>query len=392
MTPPIPIKCQVPGCKYKTPKGCPTWELMYKDRDDHMLYSHPKPADNSDPQNVVHQVQNDPQPVGKSNKTVTNHPKQTLTMASSATQVTTQTTSDEDKTQPSASCSPMTNILRNCGILSGEMSSSTPAITASNIELFDNPADEEQIAEVVVSEGHWSQLQYTASVVKPTDGGTKWRCSEGCMSSRNTDFWGSKQAVVKHIAKEHPDPRVSYFWCKLCPVERKKRNRIENEFDSCDQVLEHFRLKHKTPGTRPSMEEQYDSILACHSEDQTHHRVQKRSKETWFIELDNTVVVKFSVPIKTLEPQEPCVINTKEQEPSASSEQLTLPECNSQDILVTHMQKPDPRMMLPDPSASIKSPPLFSQVCNFVPLCCMLLSYLCSGTCYMCFTKSPRTY
>ena len=191
-------------------------------------------------------------------------------------------------------------------------------------------------------------------------------------------------SVLKHIAKEHPDPRVSYFWCKLCHGPKKKRKL----FDSCDQVLEHFRLKHKTPGAMPSMEKQCDSILACHSEDQTHHRVQKRSNETWFVELGNTVAleqgiaqnkVAFTytvsldigtsevvVPIKDLESGQSFRVlqddsTGQSSQPEAPSEQPCAKEFDSQESLGICIQEPEPLFMTPVSSAS--SPQLFSQVC-----------------------------
>ena len=390
MTPPKPVKCHVPGCKYKTPKGCPTWELMFKDRDDHISYSHPKAADNSDAQNVVDQihVQTEQQNVREYPKiTFPNPDHQTVARASSTVNLMTQTPSKEDNSQLSASCSPMTNLLKDCGILPAEMSSSNslPASTTSNRELIENPETKEQIAKGVRDDGQWSQLQFTAYVAKSTEAGTKWRCSVGCRCGRNTDFWVSKQGVKKHIAKEHPDPRVSYFWCKLCYGQKRKRKL----FDSCDQVLEHFRLKHKTPGVMPSMEKQCDSILACHSEDQTHHRVQKRSNETWFVELGSTVAlqggiaqnkVAFTytvsldigtsevvVPVEVLESGQSCntVLQGDLTGPSsqheAPSEQPPVKGCDSQESLVICIQEPEPSVMPPVSAAS--SPQLLSQVC-----------------------------
>ena len=45
MGPPDPRPCPVPGCKYRTPDGCPTWELVYEDLKLHTKYGHPDQGD-----------------------------------------------------------------------------------------------------------------------------------------------------------------------------------------------------------------------------------------------------------------------------------------------------------------------------------------------------------
>ena len=44
MAPPAPIQCSKDGCDFTTPAGCPTWELMVKMLETHVLAVHPPPA------------------------------------------------------------------------------------------------------------------------------------------------------------------------------------------------------------------------------------------------------------------------------------------------------------------------------------------------------------
>ena len=283
MAPPKPIKCPAPGCKYKTPKGCPTWDLMYKDRDDHMNYCHPKPTTNhSEPTphtGACQRSQTRPKPSKQVNvtptvqsETIFNSLILNTTKAINSVHVKPQTSTGKIKEISTRSSSPMNSTLRNLAILPMENPDSTDT-------------EEQDVDKFVENEG-WNKLQFTAIATK-SEG--VWRCSEGCVSIQNKDFWSQKQAVIKHIAKFHPDPRISFFVCKLC----KTYTNV-----SCYQVLEHLRLKHRinTFGGEKMVEDKLDSILACLEKAQSSHRVKKKSRERWYIDLSSNIDLQKQTP------------------------------------------------------------------------------------------------
>jgi hypothetical protein len=53
---PAPIECSYPACDYKTPAGCPTWELMTKQLELHASSVHPPPGGGGGHGHVSHKA------------------------------------------------------------------------------------------------------------------------------------------------------------------------------------------------------------------------------------------------------------------------------------------------------------------------------------------------